>query len=178
MCGVLSIERARREPSWRDGTDRCGQRCASQSSQAEGAGSVSAESGFDSNRVGYCSESAQGCGEGSFYHSDSGVDAAISRACGSASEAESAGIIQVGEPAEGLLRTTVLALLNFYRCTLSPAIPSSCRFYPTCSAYAYEAVSQWGVGRGIWLTLRRVARCRPFGSFGYDPVPQSGARSS
>ncbi len=66
----------------------------------------------------------------------------------------------------------VLALLGFYRSTLSPAIPSSCRFYPTCSTYAYEAVSQWGVRGGMWLALQRVARCRPFGSFGYDPVPQ------
>ncbi|HXJ95796.1 MAG TPA: membrane protein insertion efficiency factor YidD [Terriglobia bacterium] len=77
------------------------------------------------------------------------------------------------------MKTAVLALLGFYKSALSPAIPSSCRFYPTCSAYAYEAVSQWGVRRGMWLALRRVARCRPFGGFGYDPVPSAdNVRSS
>jgi len=65
----------------------------------------------------------------------------------------------------------VLALIGFYRTTLSPAIPSSCRFYPTCSAYAYEAVSRWGVRRGLGMALRRLGRCRPWGGHGYDPVP-------
>lgn len=49
--------------------------------------------------------------------------------------------------------------------------PSPCRFFPTCSAYAVEAVEVHGAGRGGWLTLRRLVRCRPFGPSGFDPVP-------
>lgn len=49
--------------------------------------------------------------------------------------------------------------------------PSPCRFFPTCSEYAVEAVNTWGPWRGGWLTLRRLVRCRPFGPSGFDPVP-------
>jgi uncharacterized protein len=66
----------------------------------------------------------------------------------------------------------VLSLIRFYRTTLSPALPSSCRFYPTCSAYAAEAVERFGVWKGTGLALRRLLRCRPFGGYGYDPVPE------
>ncbi|HEY6291183.1 MAG TPA: membrane protein insertion efficiency factor YidD [Terriglobia bacterium] len=69
------------------------------------------------------------------------------------------------------MKALVLALIAFYRTTVSAAIPSSCRFYPTCSAYTYEAVSRWGVRRGARMALRRILRCRPLGSYGYDPVP-------
>lgn len=50
--------------------------------------------------------------------------------------------------------------------------PSPCRFTPSCSEYAKEAVTQYGAGRGTWLSLRRLIRCRPFGPSGYDPVPE------
>ncbi|MGB0113200.1 MAG: membrane protein insertion efficiency factor YidD [Ilumatobacteraceae bacterium] len=53
--------------------------------------------------------------------------------------------------------------------------PSPCRFSPTCSAYAHEAVSVHGTARGIWLTARRLLRCRPFGPSGFDPVPEQHA---
>ena len=69
------------------------------------------------------------------------------------------------------MKTAILGIIRFYQSSLSPAIPSSCRFYPSCSAYAYESVSTWGVKDGLWLTLRRVLRCRPFGGYGCDPVP-------
>jgi uncharacterized protein len=72
-----------------------------------------------------------------------------------------------------------LTLIRFYQTTISPTLPSSCRFYPTCSAYAREAVERWGVWKGGALTLRRLLRCRPFGGQGYDPVPEKevlGAR--
>lgn len=58
-----------------------------------------------------------------------------------------------------------------YQIFLSPLLPSSCRFYPTCSQYAREAVLKYGVFKGSWLALNRLARCRPFGPGGYDPVP-------
>ncbi len=65
----------------------------------------------------------------------------------------------------------VLSLIRFYQQCLSPALPSSCRFYPSCSFYASEAVERWGLGGGLKLTLKRLLRCRPQGGFGYDPVP-------
>ena len=49
--------------------------------------------------------------------------------------------------------------------------PSPCRFFPSCSEYGHEAITVHGAGRGLWLTTRRLARCRPFGPSGYDPVP-------
>lgn len=67
----------------------------------------------------------------------------------------------------------LLAVIRFYRRNLSPALPPSCRFTPTCSAYAEEAVSRYGARRGGWLALRRLLRCHPFGGSGYDPVPGS-----
>jgi putative membrane protein insertion efficiency factor len=69
------------------------------------------------------------------------------------------------------MKTLVLGLLGFYKSTLSPAWPSACKFYPSCSAYATEAVSRYGPVRGLILTASRVLRCRPFHSGGIDPVP-------
>jgi uncharacterized protein len=70
------------------------------------------------------------------------------------------------------MKFLALAFIRFYQSTLSPMMPSTCRFYPTCSAYAYEAVEKWGVWRGAGMGLQRVLRCRPFGGHGYDPVPE------
>jgi len=175
MRGVRSIKRAHREPPGSHSASLRGQRSASQSREAEGARGISAESAFDSGRLGHRGESPQRRGQGSVCDAHSGVGAAVSHPRSGATQTENAG---TGSSAQGFLRMAVLALLSFYRSTLSPAIPSSCRFYPTCSSYAYEAVSQWGVRHGIWLAFRRLISCRPFGGFGYDPVPQSSARSS
>jgi uncharacterized protein len=70
----------------------------------------------------------------------------------------------------------LLMLIAFYRRAISPFTPPSCRFMPTCSAYAEEAVRRYGAARGGWLALRRLVRCHPFGSSGYDPVPDLGGR--
>ncbi len=59
----------------------------------------------------------------------------------------------------------------FYRACISPMLPNSCRFTPTCSAYALEALRKHGPIKGIWLTIRRLSRCHPWGGSGYDPVP-------
>ena len=69
------------------------------------------------------------------------------------------------------MKFVTLALIRFYRACLSPAYPSACRFYPSCSTYAYEAVEKWGAWRGVRLALGRLLRCRPFGGHGIDPVP-------
>jgi putative membrane protein insertion efficiency factor len=73
------------------------------------------------------------------------------------------------------MKRLTLAILSFYRYWISPALhallPGGCRFYPTCSQYAEEAVALHGAARGGWLALRRLLRCHPFGASGFDPVP-------
>jgi uncharacterized protein len=64
----------------------------------------------------------------------------------------------------------LIALIRGYQYCLSPWLGGQCRFVPTCSQYALEAVSRYGVLRGSWLTLKRLGRCRPGGGSGYDPV--------
>jgi len=61
--------------------------------------------------------------------------------------------------------------IRFYRKFISPMTPPSCRFTPTCSEYAIEAITKHGPFKGTWLAIRRVLRCRPGGGSGYDPVP-------
>jgi uncharacterized protein len=65
----------------------------------------------------------------------------------------------------------LVVLLNGYRRLVSPLLPASCRFYPSCSAYALEAVQVHGALRGSWLAARRLSRCHPFHAGGLDPVP-------
>ena len=62
-------------------------------------------------------------------------------------------------------------LIKVYQRTLSRVMPSSCRFYPSCSEYGVQAIQKYGVFRGGWLTVKRIARCQPFHPGGYDPVP-------
>jgi putative membrane protein insertion efficiency factor len=71
----------------------------------------------------------------------------------------------------------VLALLGAYRLLISPMFAGSCRFVPSCSAYASEAVARFGVVRGCLLAGRRLVRCHPFGAHGLDPVPCSRRES-
>jgi uncharacterized protein len=63
------------------------------------------------------------------------------------------------------------ALVRGYQLMLSPLLPSACRFYPSCSAYAIEALERHGAARGSWLAVRRICRCHPLHPGGYDPVP-------
>jgi putative membrane protein insertion efficiency factor len=71
----------------------------------------------------------------------------------------------------GAVRALLLGLIRLYQLTLSPWLGRRCRFEPTCSHYAAEALRQHGVVRGAWLAAKRVGRCHPWGRSGYDPVP-------
>ena len=72
---------------------------------------------------------------------------------------------------KSLLAKRMLALIAFYRTCISPLTPPACRYTPTCSQYAQEAIRKYGPFRGGWLALKRILRCHPFGGSGYDPVP-------
>jgi putative membrane protein insertion efficiency factor len=69
------------------------------------------------------------------------------------------------------MRGLVIKLVKFYQYAISPLFPPSCRFTPTCSHYAVDALSKYGVLRGGWLSVKRVLRCNPWHPGGYDPVP-------
>lgn len=69
------------------------------------------------------------------------------------------------------LRFLAKILIRAYQCLVSPVLPPSCRFMPTCSQYAYEAISRYGAMRGGLMAVKRILRCHPFHPGGYDPVP-------
>ncbi len=68
------------------------------------------------------------------------------------------------------MKTLALGAIRLYQLTLSRMLPPACRFYPSCSQYAYEAIARYGVIRGGWLAVGRLCRCHPFNPGGYDPV--------
>lgn len=72
---------------------------------------------------------------------------------------------------QALLDRLMIGAIRFYQLAISPALPPSCRFYPTCSEYMLQAIAKHGALKGLWLGVRRIARCHPFHPGGYDPVP-------
>ncbi|HEY0839298.1 MAG TPA: membrane protein insertion efficiency factor YidD [Vulgatibacter sp.] len=77
----------------------------------------------------------------------------------------------------GRFAAALLALpIRAYRALISPFLPASCRFHPSCSSYALQALEEHGAWRGLWLAARRLGRCHPFHAGGIDPVPSSSAR--
>lgn len=70
-----------------------------------------------------------------------------------------------------LLKAIFIFPIRVYQKLISPLLGPSCRFEPTCSAYAVDAINEWGVIRGMWLGIKRIFRCHPWGDFGEDPVP-------
>ncbi len=69
------------------------------------------------------------------------------------------------------MKYLALGLIRFWQATFSKALPSSCRFTPSCSHYGYEAIGKYGFLKGGWLTVKRISRCHPFNPGGFDPVP-------
>jgi putative membrane protein insertion efficiency factor len=74
------------------------------------------------------------------------------------------------------VKTLLVSLLKGYKKHISPSLPPACRFLPTCSEYAIEAISRYGTLRGGWLAVKRVLRCNPLFPGGYDPVPELPSR--
>ncbi len=70
-----------------------------------------------------------------------------------------------------ILSALLILPIRFYQLFISPLTPASCRFTPTCSQYAFEAIKKHGPFKGGWLALKRILRCHPWGGSGYDPVP-------
>ena len=69
------------------------------------------------------------------------------------------------------MKLAVLWIIRAYQASLSPLLPTSCRYLPSCSHYSHDAVARYGVFKGAWLGAKRLARCHPLGGKGYDPVP-------
>lgn len=70
-----------------------------------------------------------------------------------------------------MIKKALVKIIGFYRANISPLKQPTCRFIPTCSAYAIEALDKYGALKGSWLAVRRILRCHPFHKGGYDPVP-------
>lgn len=71
------------------------------------------------------------------------------------------------------IKSIFMGIIKLYQIAISPMLGASCRFTPTCSAYALEAIQTHGVVRGGWLSIKRIARCHPYHAGGFDPVPES-----
>lgn len=82
------------------------------------------------------------------------------------------GLARVVSALSSLLSWLLLAPIYFYRLVISPLTPPTCRFTPTCSAYAVEAIRRHGPLLGLYLAVKRILRCHPWGGHGYDPVPE------
>ena len=76
------------------------------------------------------------------------------------------------------MKTAFRWLIQFYRLFISPMLGPRCRFYPSCSVYALEALEQHSLGYALWLIIKRLGRCQPWGGSGYDPVPLKGNQDS
>jgi putative membrane protein insertion efficiency factor len=70
------------------------------------------------------------------------------------------------------MKYLAMALIRLYQLTLSPLLPPSCRFEPSCSHYSYDAINRFGLFKGGWLSVKRISRCHPLHPGGYDPVPE------
>jgi len=72
-----------------------------------------------------------------------------------------------------ILKYIFIGLIKVYQYAISPLLGSNCRYTPTCSSYAAQAIEEWGPLKGLWLGIKRISSCHPWGGSGYDPVPQN-----
>lgn len=170
MHHLLSSKRAAAHASWDHHAQRDWQCCDPQPHSAPRAGSIPAEPAGDSGGMGCSAESPASGRHGAFPGPGARAFAAVPRESAPTSRSKIRTIIK-------LPRLLALGLIRVYQLLISPALPSACRFYPTCSEYARLAIDEWGMARGSWLALRRLARCHPWGGSGWDPAPrkQSGS---
>jgi putative membrane protein insertion efficiency factor len=70
------------------------------------------------------------------------------------------------------MKRLLISVVRFYQKAISPHLPTSCRYHPTCSQYALTALTRFGALRGSWMAIKRILRCNPFSRGGYDPVPE------
>ncbi|MCR1899247.1 membrane protein insertion efficiency factor YidD [Irregularibacter muris] len=70
-----------------------------------------------------------------------------------------------------MMKRMVLSIIRLYQRMISPLLPKSCRFYPTCSQYTYGAIEKFGLSKGLYLGLKRIVKCHPFHPGGFDPLP-------
>jgi putative membrane protein insertion efficiency factor len=118
--------------------------------------------------MGHCDSSAEFGRNGELFRARSGTIEADSSAGGEAGTLRTA--VEVRSHRSGIT-WIVLAMLRMYQVFLSPFFGGACKYEPSCSKYAYEAVERYGPARGTALVLKRLLRCRPFTQGGYDPVP-------
>ncbi|MBT1704553.1 membrane protein insertion efficiency factor YidD [Chryseosolibacter indicus] len=71
-----------------------------------------------------------------------------------------------------MIKKLFILPIRIYQLTLSPLLGAQCRHTPSCSHYTVEAINEWGVTKGIWLGIKRISRCHPWGTSGFDPVPK------
>jgi putative membrane protein insertion efficiency factor len=76
-----------------------------------------------------------------------------------------------------IVRKIFILPIRLYQLLLSPLLGQNCRHDPTCSNYAIQAIEEWGVFKGIWMGIKRIAKCHPWGTFGYDPVPKNNKKT-
>lgn len=72
-----------------------------------------------------------------------------------------------------ILKIIFILPIRFYQYAISPLLGPSCRFKPTCSHYMVGAIEEWGIFKGLWLGIKRISKCHPWGSHGHDPVPKN-----
>lgn len=135
-------------------------RSAESNAQADSRDSALASRG-DCSRMGHGHTSKQ-----------RGSHAEVREARSGAAFAASAPQTGLGVKVSRAAKRVALACVRMYQVLLGPFLGGGCRFYPSCSKYAYEAIERFGARRGAWLGMKRVLRCRPFSTHGYDPVPE------
>ncbi len=77
-----------------------------------------------------------------------------------------------------MLKKILILPIKFYQAAISPVIGPHCRYSPTCSHYMIDAINEWGPFKGLWMGIKRIGRCHPWGGHGHDPVPKKPARKS